>query len=969
MATTVDLIRSALERRDGLSEDVMAPLASAYHDDATRVNERLAEAVGLLRKGLRSEAIQRASLHPNAIDGAADLDFPEITEWIDILQFLGVDVPTLVDQDAAEQVNEAIVETQPLNELLQRHRRLAIAKAPLRWRLRVLRRIAHLDAMNPVWEEDLEAWEQARLKQVPAELDAAIREGNLNEVGLIRDELTQNSWRVEPSKQLVDRATGAAGQFSLDAQVQQLTALAPKMHDAFAQFDEPQARLLRDQWRQVQSQMKGPGPVELLDDVAPVLAWLEQLDNDAATANERRSAMALLESALDQQSDAAKLQRCYQKASRFDEPMPMELEQRYRSAIAEQELRAKRKTQAILGLAVAATILIASLIGYWQWRSVQQRNTTSVVAELKSLLEQQKFEEAGSFFAQIQTSQPNVALAPEVVSLSSQLTAERSKDQERQKQFQRYLEEASNEDPAKIDSALLAKADDLAVSETEKAAVFEIKRRRNLWESDVQQQHTRSAMEKLDVLSTRLATIEEGPASANSLNATKSVMREIEELGTLYPQKSLSSKSEIDLLETRATKIRDAIAQRMEKMDTRLGAVAGLVKSSSLPDMAANLKSFAEKLPSSPMSKEFTQAASEAALWDQVTLVNRFLNQLRDATRSGISSTEATGLMLAKQGLAEKVANNPALESLSELDNVLQEITQRESALATLANDIGTLTFAELLTLESPGADDPAEIVRQFMYYSHFDRYRDRFKASGQVGIEIVVDQSGAVENRSFVGPLGNPVAEPRDTVRWLLSQMRDERSKFLANWDESFLATAAALRKRPNLDSTVKEILLTHLLEGAAKGSDSLGRNLKSALQVLNGRTERRQRWFAVQASSSELDDAIERLVVPEMSKAYRNRNVQLKRVAQYANQRYQWIGILLRDDAGRLVPQTIKAPESAAGEVFVMGPDEREPTKAKFSTIGTWADGSIDLGAVRAEAIAGRPLFFLSTISTTEN
>ncbi len=93
-----------------------------------------------------------ASMKPNAIDGAANLDFPEVEAWHEFLRFLAIPVPPEVNQDAARELNEAIVDTQPLTQLLNRHRRLAIAKAPLAWRIRVLRRIAQLDPVNPVWE-------------------------------------------------------------------------------------------------------------------------------------------------------------------------------------------------------------------------------------------------------------------------------------------------------------------------------------------------------------------------------------------------------------------------------------------------------------------------------------------------------------------------------------------------------------------------------------------------------------------------------------------------------------------------------------------------------------------------------------------------------------------------------------------------------------------------------------------------
>src|SRR6056297_2589500 len=112
MHPVVEKIRKAMEQRDGLSEEVMSPLALAYGQAVETINERLSEATALLDKNLRSEAIQRASVTPNAIQAAADLDFPEAEEWLEILQFLDVTLPPQSDLEAAQRLNEAIVETQ-----------------------------------------------------------------------------------------------------------------------------------------------------------------------------------------------------------------------------------------------------------------------------------------------------------------------------------------------------------------------------------------------------------------------------------------------------------------------------------------------------------------------------------------------------------------------------------------------------------------------------------------------------------------------------------------------------------------------------------------------------------------------------------------------------------------------------------------------------------------------------------------
>ena len=190
--TISDQIRKQLEQPDGLTVEALEPLANAYGQETAQVNARLAECTHLLRKGLRSEAIQRAFMKPNLLDWSASLDFSEFDDWLSILQFYGIAVPTLLNRDAAQELQEAIVEEQPLEELLRQHRRLAIAKAPLAWRLKVLRRLGEVDSANIVWREDQEQWETIRLKQIPSELKAAVDAKLLVAVQSICEELNES---------------------------------------------------------------------------------------------------------------------------------------------------------------------------------------------------------------------------------------------------------------------------------------------------------------------------------------------------------------------------------------------------------------------------------------------------------------------------------------------------------------------------------------------------------------------------------------------------------------------------------------------------------------------------------------------------------------------------------------------------------------------------------------------------------
>jgi hypothetical protein len=101
--------------------------------------------VTLLQQGLRSEAIQLAEAEPKLLNVVAALDFPERSEWDDLVQMNQLTPAPMLPIEPARLLNEAYAEEDPLQDLLRRHRRLALQRAPLRSRIGVLRQLAAQD--------------------------------------------------------------------------------------------------------------------------------------------------------------------------------------------------------------------------------------------------------------------------------------------------------------------------------------------------------------------------------------------------------------------------------------------------------------------------------------------------------------------------------------------------------------------------------------------------------------------------------------------------------------------------------------------------------------------------------------------------------------------------------------------------------------------------------------------------------
>ena len=143
------------------------------------MNQRLRQVGQLLKRGLRGEALQLTEEEPNLLDFVGMLDFPELPAWRELLKRWGMAPPPALLIDLAADINQAYADQQPLESLLKQHRLLALARAPLAARTRILRQIRQADAANMAWEEDLKILETARIRQLDQEIDTAYRHDDL----------------------------------------------------------------------------------------------------------------------------------------------------------------------------------------------------------------------------------------------------------------------------------------------------------------------------------------------------------------------------------------------------------------------------------------------------------------------------------------------------------------------------------------------------------------------------------------------------------------------------------------------------------------------------------------------------------------------------------------------------------------------------------------------------------------------
>src|SRR6056297_1435651 len=179
-----------------ISEEDLRGIVDQYESELSIVNQKLGDAVDLVRRGLRSEAMAIIGSSPSLIDQANELSIPRLDELTELMDLYDIPPISAVDTDAIEVLGDAMVELQSIDGLLKRQRRLVLARAPLLWRLRTLRAIAAADPTSPHWVDDIDAHEKARLKELATDVEEAIQNDDAAKLTLLQKELADD-WQTD----------------------------------------------------------------------------------------------------------------------------------------------------------------------------------------------------------------------------------------------------------------------------------------------------------------------------------------------------------------------------------------------------------------------------------------------------------------------------------------------------------------------------------------------------------------------------------------------------------------------------------------------------------------------------------------------------------------------------------------------------------------------------------------------------
>lgn len=436
-------VRDALAARDQSATPELRDLATAYAELCRSANDRIRRCCQLLRQGLKTEAVNLAEADPNLLDQLTMLDFPQRGDWQQWCAQYGFPEAPPLDMESAGVINEAYAAMQPIEVLLAKHRRLALALAPLPLRLVVMREIAKVDKTAQFWADDIRTFETARLEEIRRQWVAAAPADRQLPLQL-HSELANGQWSVPIPGDLLRAVKTRAEKIQSENIQKRMQPLLAALDTAYSAMEEQQSRELLGQCQEV---LGNSTPAEdVKERMAAVQAWLEGLDKARAEHAEFEKACAGLQQAIDNARATDEIRQAYQATTRFTEPLPMELENRYQACLARREREAARRRRMIYFGAAAAALVVLVAIGIFTFVSIRNHEAAGWAGVLqaadRNVVQRGDLADGQKVLAMVAAAPADVRQAPAVAAGAAELRHAVAAEKVREASFRRLYTRA-----------------------------------------------------------------------------------------------------------------------------------------------------------------------------------------------------------------------------------------------------------------------------------------------------------------------------------------------------------------------------------------------------------------------------------------------------------------------------------------------------------------------------------------------
>jgi hypothetical protein len=953
----------------------VAALAADYLAKCQVANERVRQCSHLLRRGLRSEAIQLAEHAPNLIDLVTLLDFAERSQWCDLLGQYDLPLPPELMIDVAADLNAAYALEQPVAVLLKRHRLQALGRAPLKFRIATMKEIAKADPSNPIWNQDLSKFEKARHEQIQKESQAAAKMMNVGILEALDQELREPGWLMPPPPTLVAATGQRYAQLRTACARKELEQLEPKLLAAHAEFDLEIGRQWRDQWesRVATAGLNDADP--LSERVSPVLEWIAAEDRREEDQSQYEAAITALEEVLDGVVTLAKLRGLYEGAVRHEQGIPQTLDERVRERVVILERAASRRSKLIVaGSVVGVLFLTGAIVAGVSFKSHRDA-VNSTVAVIEQLLGEGRLTSAEKYLSDLNASAPQVAAAPEVVAMAAKMASLLANESQRQKAFRQAMDaaiEAADFDHATFESLALAETrlnrdvKPLAAIRRDQTEVTTLEERIIQSRVEVQKRLDDAFTAKIELLLTQQTKLEDSKDPATK----EAVSEQLRKISALLDSGGQISDSPIERLQDllrRAKRLDKAIASR-EQMTRRVEAIASAVgdKQAYLTALATYVQEF----PGTERAKGFEQIQQEQSIWQAIDDWQRWRTRWNRISWTDLDS-EAAGELLKD---AEKLlANNdiaalPYAVALRDCLPYLAAIAQRGPNHSVLIKPLLTLFNNRSISgLRFVQVRDSGNVIKRY-YVQEAVKSQPQ---SGKVTFRYITDFSFKTKTfstslESIVSPASGGSAPdapaPQDVVAQEALRLLSKHS----GWEETFFTILEHIEQNQVMDPLLKALMFSQIVNVAGKGSFALTK----AFAPFREELERADllmtcNWLDPDDADAKLErvkaaNALQRLPDLKQIKAIALEDLQTLRVPLPGNLR--WVGCLLQDDSPsgswrcHLSPAEAR-PQMVGDLVVAQRADWTVPMQVEL--IGKLEDGKVTLRPGVVGFRDGRPVF----------
>jgi hypothetical protein len=198
----VQRIRSFLDDADPQWSGEWSGVAAEYASFCREASERAARCIGLLKRGLRSEALHAAECPPSLFAIMPALSVAQFKRWSRICAVARAPTPPELPDSAAKTLEAARDSEQQLGSWLTKHRILALTGAPLPERLGVARALVERDPDNPCWPQCIVELETALLREIGGKVRRAVEEDDGSALEAIASELSSAAWLAPSAGEL-----------------------------------------------------------------------------------------------------------------------------------------------------------------------------------------------------------------------------------------------------------------------------------------------------------------------------------------------------------------------------------------------------------------------------------------------------------------------------------------------------------------------------------------------------------------------------------------------------------------------------------------------------------------------------------------------------------------------------------------------------------------------------------------------